>query len=94
MSKGFRSASGKPWTQSMVYGLLRALGNKAELLEDIHHNAIADARARGLNYKEMAIEFNEKRFAAETANRGPRAISRNRWANLNILKRNRLRRKD
>ncbi len=32
------------------------------LLEDIHRNAIADARARGLNYKEMAIEFNENKI--------------------------------
>ncbi len=57
--QGFKSASGKPWTRDMVYGLLRALGKRANLLEDIHRHAIENARARGLNYKEMAVEFNE-----------------------------------
>ena len=88
--QGFKSASGKPWTGAMVYGLIRALGNKVELLEDIHHRAIADARARGLNYKEMAIEFNEQKIRRRDGQRWTAFDIKNRWANLNILKRNRL----
>ena len=44
----------------MVYDLTSKLDKKLPRLGDIHRNAIKDARARGLNYREMAREFNEK----------------------------------
>ena len=73
----------------MVYGLLRADGNTAVSLEEIHRNAIADARARGLNYKEMAIEFNEKKIRRRDGQPWTPRDIKNRWANLNILSRQR-----
>ena len=88
--QGFTSSSGKSWTRDMVYGLLRAVGSKANLIEDIHRNAITEARARGLNYKEMAIEFNEKKIRRRDGQPWTAADIKNRWANLNILKRKRL----
>ena len=88
--RGFTSSSGKSWTRDMVYGLLRAQGSKANLIEDIHRNAITEARARGLNYKEMAIEFNEKKIRRRDGQPWTAADIKNRWANLNSLKRKRL----
>jgi Recombinase len=58
--QGFKSLSGKPWTHFMVEHLLRANGNKQEPLENIHRKAIAEARDRGLDYQQMADEFNRK----------------------------------
>ena len=60
--EGLLSASGKPWAGSLVSGLLRTIGKKAESFESIHIRAIEDASARGLNYEQMAIEFNEKKI--------------------------------
>jgi hypothetical protein len=88
--QGSKSASRKPWTRDMVYGLLRADGNKPISLEEIHRNAIADARARGLNYKEMAIEFNEEKIRRRDGQPWTARDIKNRWANLNILSRRRL----
>jgi hypothetical protein len=88
--QGFTSASGKSWTRDMVYGLLRAVGSKANLLEDIHRNAIAEAHARGLNYKQMAIEFNAKKIRRRDGQPWTAHDIKNRSANLNILKRKRL----
>jgi len=60
--EGFVTASGKPWTLSMVDGLLHTLGEKAQSLEDTHRRLIADALARGLSLSEIAREFNEKKI--------------------------------
>ena len=83
--QSFKSASRKPWTRDMVYGLLRADGNTAILLEEIHRKAIADARARGLSYKEMAIELNDKKIRRRDGQPWTARDIKNRWANLNIL---------
>ena len=56
----FASPRGTPWTRRMVYDLTSKLDKKLPRLGDIHRKAIMDARARGLNYQEMAREFNEK----------------------------------
>jgi DNA invertase Pin-like site-specific DNA recombinase len=74
----FPSASGKAWTRNMVFGLRRAIGGKTELLEDIHRNAIAEARARGLDYQQMADEFNKKSIGR---------LSRRPWTERNVRKR-------
>jgi hypothetical protein len=76
--QGFPSASGNPWTRSMIFGLRRALGGKTELLEDIHRSAIADARARGLDFEQMADEFNQKNIGR---------LSRRPWTERNVRKR-------
>ena len=60
--EGLLSASGKPWAGSLVSGLLRTIGKKAESFESIHSRAIEDASARGLDYEQMANEFNEKKI--------------------------------
>ena len=74
----------------MVYGLLRADGKKPILLEEIHRNAIADARARGLSYKGMAIEFNKNQIRRRDGQPWTAHTIKNRSANLNILSRRRL----
>jgi DNA invertase Pin-like site-specific DNA recombinase len=43
--QGFKSASGKPWTRDMVYGLLRAQGKKPVSFEETHREAISEAGA-------------------------------------------------
>jgi DNA invertase Pin-like site-specific DNA recombinase len=88
--QGIKSSSGKPWTDQMVYGLLRALDTTPVLLEDAHREAITEARARGLNYKQMAVEFNERKIRRRDGQPWTARDIKNRWANLNILKRNRL----
>ncbi len=76
--QGFPSASGKAWTWRMVRGLHHALGGKTELLEDIHRAAIAEARERGLNYQQMADEFNQRKIGR---------WSRWPWTERNVIKR-------
>ena len=46
----------------MVENLLRANGQKQESVGKIHRRAITEARARGLDYSQMAAEFNQKNF--------------------------------
>jgi hypothetical protein len=58
--QGFSSASGAPWTALMVYGVLRAIGETRQSLDDSHRKLIAEALARGLDYSEIACEFNHK----------------------------------
>jgi hypothetical protein len=58
--QGFMTASGKPWTHFRLYSVLHNVGAKAESFESLHRKAITDARARGLNYQQMAVEFNER----------------------------------
>lgn len=88
--QGFTSSSGKPWTRSMVYGLIRAIGKKANLLEDLHRNAITEARARGLNYRQMAEEFNLRGIRRRDGRPWTARALRHRWTGLNRLERNRL----
>jgi DNA invertase Pin-like site-specific DNA recombinase len=76
--QGFTSTSGKPWTSNMVYALGNAIGDQPESLEKIHRRAITDARARGLNYREMADEFNETKIRRQSI--GP-------WTQLNVAAR-------
>ena len=91
--QGFKSASGKPWTRDMIYNLLRAQGKTPILLEEIHREAIMDARVRGLNYKEMAIEFNEKKIRRRDGQPWTARDIKKRWADLNKLKRTRAQRR-
>jgi DNA invertase Pin-like site-specific DNA recombinase len=69
--QGLLSASGKPWAASLVAGLLRTIGKKAESFENTHRRAIEDARVRGLNYDQMAVEFNEKQIRRKKGCRQP-----------------------
>ena len=88
-AQGFKSASGEPWTRDMVYGLIRAMGQRANLLENIHRDAITEARGRGLNYRQMAIEFNERKIRRRDGQRWTARDIKNRWAALNQLRNNR-----
>jgi DNA invertase Pin-like site-specific DNA recombinase len=45
-AQGFASASGKPWTRNMIFGLRRGIGDKAEFLENIERSAITEASHR------------------------------------------------
>ena len=88
-NQGFKSASGTPWTQSMVYGLLRAQGKTAILLEDLHREVISEARARGLNYRQMAEEFNKRGIRRRDGQPWTARDIKRRWGGLHQLKCNR-----
>ena len=87
--QGFKSVSGKPWTRDMVYGLLRAQGEKPIPLEEIHREAIAEARNRGLNYRQMAEEFNQRGVRRRDEQPWTARDIKKRWADLNRLERKR-----
>jgi DNA invertase Pin-like site-specific DNA recombinase len=59
---GFPSPSGKQWSRFMVEWLLHTAEKNSEPLEELHRRAILDALARGLDYEEMAVEFNERKL--------------------------------
>jgi Recombinase len=63
---GFTSASGKSWNRGMVahllYGTPDASGSHWRTLENIHYRVITEARARGLDYREIATEFNKRQI--------------------------------
>jgi hypothetical protein len=69
--QAFPSPSGKPWTRVMVQWLRHKVERQSESLEELHRRAISDALARGLDYKEIAIEFNEKKLGRGTNYRQP-----------------------
>ena len=85
--QGFKSALGKSWTCNMVYGLLRAQGKTPILLEDAHREAIAEAKERGLNYVEVADEFNRRGIRRRDGQPWTARDIRRRWGGLNQLKR-------
>jgi hypothetical protein len=87
--QGFASATGKPWTRDMVYGLLRAQGKKPISLEEIHRKAIAEARARGADYRQMAEEFNQRGVRRRDGQPWTARDIKKRWADLNRLERKR-----
>ena len=87
--QAFTSASGKPWTRDMVYGLLRAQGKTPISLEELHREAITEARARGLNYRQMAEEFNEGGIRRRDGQSWTARDIKKRWADLNRLQRKR-----
>jgi DNA invertase Pin-like site-specific DNA recombinase len=84
-----KSASGKPWTNEMVYGLVRRYFKKLTPLEDEHRKAIAEARARGLDYEQMATEFNERKIRRRDCQPWRAQDVKKRWGDLNRLQRKR-----
>ena len=87
--EGIKSASGKPWTKEMVYGVVRRYFKKLTPLEREHRKAISEARARGLNSRQIAIEFNEKKIRRRDGQPWrPKDITR-RWYQLNRLQQKR-----
>jgi hypothetical protein len=87
--QGFKSATGKLWTRDSVYGLLRAQGKKPISLEEVHREAITEARARGLNYWQMAEEFNERGIRRRDGQPWTARDIKKRSGDLNRLQRNR-----
>jgi hypothetical protein len=87
--QGYKSGSGTSWTRDMVCGLLKAQGKTPLLLQDIHRQAITEAKARGLNYKQMATEFNEKGIRRRDGQPWKPVDVKKRWADLNKLNRKR-----
>lgn len=86
--QGFASASHIPWNRGMVDWLLDRRVNKPESLEELHRGAFNQARARGLNYEQMAVEFNEKRIrrGKDTDQPWTARNVQKRWFDLNRLK--------
>ena len=87
--QGFKSPSGKPWTHFMVEHLIRANGQKQESLENIHRRAITEARARGLDYSQMAAEFNQKNFRRRGGLPWTAKSVAVRWSDLKRMQRER-----
>ena len=87
--EGIKSASGKPWTEEMVYGLVRRYFKKLTPLEDEHRKAITEARVRGLDYQQMAIEFNERKLRRRDGQPWRPQDIKKRWGDLNRLERKR-----
>jgi hypothetical protein len=87
--RGLVSPRGKRWTPRIIYDLMAKVGEKVETLGNIHRKAILDARARGLGYREMAIEFNERGIPRRKDNRGPWTARNgaNTCSKLNLRKR-------
>jgi len=83
--QGFESSSGKPWTDQMVYGQLQAQNKTPVLLEDLHREVISEARARGLNYRQMAEEFNERGIRRRDGQPWTARDIKRRWGGLNEL---------
>ena len=70
----------------MVKELLRGPRDKAKLLENIHRNAMVEALGRGLEFEEIAIEFNEKNLRRRRGSQPWTARSvRQRWNELKRL---------
>ncbi len=69
----------------MVEHLLHAQGQKQESLENIHRGAIAEARARGLSYQQMAVEFNNKNIRRRGGLRWTAKSVDLRWRDLNRM---------
>lgn len=84
--QGLASASGRPWTHSMVNYLLHSTGHKAEPIDQLHYRLIVEARARRLSYRQIANEFNKKkiRLLGVLQTWTARSVER-RWAKLNNL---------
>jgi hypothetical protein len=61
----------------MVYGLLRASGEKFDSIEDIYRRLITDALARGLSHSDIALEFDHKQI---------RRTGRPGWTERNVAK--------
>jgi len=80
--QGYRSAPGKSWTWDMVYGLLRAQGKTPISLEQLHREAITEARARGLTHRRMAEEFNERGIRRRDGQGWTARSVKNRWGVL------------
>jgi DNA invertase Pin-like site-specific DNA recombinase len=87
--QGLKSPSGKPWTHFMVEHLIRANGQKQESLENIHRRAITEARARGLDYSQMAAEFNQKNFRRRGGLPWTAKSVAVRWSDLKRMQRER-----
>ena len=77
------SPSGKPWTRLMVCNMLKSIGEKPASFEEIHRRAITEARARGLKYEEMAIEFNAKGIRRRSRHPWTARRLMCRWSQLN-----------
>jgi DNA invertase Pin-like site-specific DNA recombinase len=87
--QGFKSPSGKPWTHFMVEHLIRANGQKQESLENIHRRAITEARTRGLDFSQMAAEFNQKNIRRRGGLPWTAKSVAVRWNDLNRMQRKR-----
>ena len=70
----------------MVEHLLRANGQQQESLENIHRNAIEEAQSRGLNYQQMADEFNKKNLRRRGGLRWTAKSVAIRWSDLKRMR--------
>jgi hypothetical protein len=83
-AKGCASASGRPWTHSMVGYMLRMTGHEAEPIDQLHYRLMSQAFGRGLSYRQIANEFNRKKIRLLGVLQTWTASSiERRWAKLN-----------
>ena len=86
--QGMASASGKLWTRNMVYGLNVATRERTESLDNLHRTAITEAQAQGLSYREMALQFNERKIRRRNDRPWTWLMVANKAKRLNRRKRN------
>ncbi len=82
-SRGSKSLLGQKWTWKLVYNMISKVPKKPDPLEEIHREAILDAKSRGLNYVEMANEFNERKIRRQNGRPWHKEAVRRRWRALN-----------
>jgi hypothetical protein len=79
----------------MVEWLLHTVEDDSEPLEDLHRRAITEARARGLDYRQIAVDFNERKLRRGNNYRQPWTASyiSCRWRALKRLQQKRKQKK-
>ena len=67
----------------MVVHLLYGTGRKRESLENIHYRVMTEARALGLEYREMAMDFNKRKIRRRGGQYWTAKYTQRRWYYLN-----------
>jgi hypothetical protein len=81
-SRGLTSILGKPWTKKLIFSLIGNIPRKRYSFDDVHRQAISEARRRRLKYSQMAREFNEKGIPTERNRPWTATAVRDRWHHL------------
>jgi hypothetical protein len=89
-AQGFASPSGKSWTPSLVYSLLVRIGERSESWGKLHRRVFTEAQGRGLSYREMALEFNERNISRRGNQPWTTRNVAERASKLHLVKRDRV----
>ncbi len=82
-SRGAKSLSGKLWTRELVQHLFSGIPRGPDALEQIHWEALSDAKRKGLSNRLAAIELNEKNIPRANGHPWNKDAVLKRWKTLN-----------